>query len=175
MITLATFCLNKHLIINELLNVIPCKICSSFLIFCYYFNRLKAHEISYKIWETRKIFTILHLAPCTTTKRFILKKYIQDSWFTSIIIVWQYYNLLVLFQWFLNDERFHHFIHLCFMLPSNFIALGVKSYSIIRTLFYFLFDLHIFLLNDYQFLRVRLVILKTVFNLLYRIFGTNWY
>ena len=37
---------------------------SEFLIFCYYFTRLKAREISCKIWETRKIFPILHSAPC---------------------------------------------------------------------------------------------------------------
>ena len=104
------------------------QIFSSFLIFCYYFNRLKGHEISYKIWETRKKFHILHLAPCAITKRFILKKYIQGSWVTSITIVWQYSNVLTLFQCFLSEERFHHFfIHLCFMLPSNFIVLGVKS------------------------------------------------
>ena len=40
------------------------QIFSSFLIFCYYFTRLKAREISCKIWETRKIFLILHSAPC---------------------------------------------------------------------------------------------------------------
>ena len=36
---------------------------SSFLIFCY-FTRLKARETSDKIWETRKIFPILHSTPC---------------------------------------------------------------------------------------------------------------
>ena len=35
------------------------QIFSSFLIFCFYFTRLKAREISWKIRETRKIFTIL--------------------------------------------------------------------------------------------------------------------
>ena len=40
------------------------QIFSSFLIFCCYFTRLKAREISCKIWETRKIFPILHSAPC---------------------------------------------------------------------------------------------------------------
>ena len=35
-----------------------------FLIFCCYFTRLKACEISCKIWETRKIFSILYSAPC---------------------------------------------------------------------------------------------------------------
>ena len=38
------------------------QIFSSFLIFCCYFTRLKAGEISCKIWETRKIFPILHSA-----------------------------------------------------------------------------------------------------------------
>ena len=36
---------------------------SSFLIFSCYFTRLKVREISCKIWETRKIFPILHSAP----------------------------------------------------------------------------------------------------------------
>ena len=40
------------------------QIFSSFLIFCYYFTRLKAREISYNIWETQKRFPILHSAPC---------------------------------------------------------------------------------------------------------------
>ena len=39
------------------------QIFSSFLIFCCYFTRLKAREISFKIWETREIFPILHSAP----------------------------------------------------------------------------------------------------------------
>ena len=40
------------------------QIFSSFLIFCCYFTLLKAREISCKIWETRRIFPILHSAPC---------------------------------------------------------------------------------------------------------------
>ena len=40
------------------------QIFSSFLIFCYYFTRLKAREVSCKIWETRKIFPMLQSAPC---------------------------------------------------------------------------------------------------------------
>ena len=39
------------------------QIFSSFLIFCCCFTRLKAREISCKIWKTRKIFPILHSAP----------------------------------------------------------------------------------------------------------------
>ena len=37
---------------------------SSFLIFCFYLTRIKACETSCKIWKTRKIFPILHLALC---------------------------------------------------------------------------------------------------------------
>ena len=40
------------------------QIFSLFLIFCCYFARLKAREISCKKWETWKIFPILHSAPC---------------------------------------------------------------------------------------------------------------
>ena len=40
------------------------QILSSFLIFCFYFTRIKACETSCKIWKTRKIFPILHLALC---------------------------------------------------------------------------------------------------------------
>ena len=40
------------------------QIISSFLIFSCYLTRLKAREISCKIWETRKIFRILQSAPC---------------------------------------------------------------------------------------------------------------
>ena len=36
---------------------------SWFLMFCYYFSRLNAREISRKILETRNIFAILHSAP----------------------------------------------------------------------------------------------------------------
>ena len=37
---------------------------SSFLIFCYYFTRLWTREISYNIWETRKIFPISRSTTC---------------------------------------------------------------------------------------------------------------
>ena len=40
------------------------QIFSLFLVFCCYFARLKAREISCKKWETWKIFPILHSAPC---------------------------------------------------------------------------------------------------------------
>ena len=40
---------------------------SSFPIFCYCFTCLKAHKISCKIWETWKIFPLLHSAPCDNT------------------------------------------------------------------------------------------------------------
>ena len=39
------------------------QIFSLFLIVCCYFTRLKAREISCKIWKTWKIFPILHSAP----------------------------------------------------------------------------------------------------------------
>ena len=42
------------------------QIFSSFLLFCYYFTRLKAPEISCKIWETRKIFSVSNSAPCNS-------------------------------------------------------------------------------------------------------------
>ena len=40
------------------------QIFSSFLVFSCYFTHLKPSEISCKIWETWKIFPILHSAPC---------------------------------------------------------------------------------------------------------------
>ena len=40
------------------------QIFSSLLIFCNYVTRLKAREISCKIWKIRKIFSILHSALC---------------------------------------------------------------------------------------------------------------
>ena len=40
------------------------QIFTSFLISCCYFTRLEAREISSKIWETQKIYPILHPAPC---------------------------------------------------------------------------------------------------------------
>ena len=49
------------------------QIFSSFLIFCCYFTRLKAREISCKMGETRKIFPILHSAPCDNNYLIILK------------------------------------------------------------------------------------------------------
>ena len=76
-ITLATFDFNKHF--NNKVVAAHCfvqywQIFSSFLIFCYYFTHLKAHEISSKYDKLRKYFPYCTQHHATTTAGFELVK-----------------------------------------------------------------------------------------------------
>ena len=54
------------------------QIFSLFLIICYYFDRLKAREVSWKILESREVYPILHSAPCSN-KYIYIQYYIYNN------------------------------------------------------------------------------------------------
>ena len=70
------------------------QIFSSFLIFCCYFTRLKAREISYKIWETRKIFPILHSSP--HDNNYIFSSFLIFSKFLIFCKIWKTRKILAI-------------------------------------------------------------------------------
>ena len=115
----------------------------SFLLVCYYFTRLKAPKINCKIWETRKIFPILHLAPYDnsnilhpSTENFNLDKVwnstiylISDvvAKYIIMIIVIIIIIIIIILAW----NRWNWFCYFTFpKVLRNQIWIGLKIYQI---------------------------------------------
>ena len=87
------------------------QIFSSFLIFCCYFTRLKAREISCKKWETRKIFPTLHSAPYDNNYKW--NGLISEPLQTDVLLIRKLYGQI--FYWPENCWNFANFLRQSFL------------------------------------------------------------